>query len=677
MGASDGEGGEAITRYEVQVEGGRRRSSRGGCATAQRAMLSKLLVLSMLGMFFAGVAEARVITLRWRMPEPPAVTGFRVYKRTASQPYGIPAYTGKPMAVDGIYSLQIPVSALIGTYVVVTAYNGAGESAYSNEQLYEAPVPLVDTSNPDAVVGTGTPASCTETALANALDGAGVITFNCGLAPVSIPVASSRSVLQDTVLDGNGLVTLDGGGTTRILSVPSSFELGTPTLTVQRMTFTGGSSEGVAGDDTERGGGAIWLRGGNLNVIKCKFSDNHAPAIGQDVAGGAIYVVGSGQVTIAASSFTGNSASNGGAIGILHADLTMIDTTVKGNAATGSGGNPGEGGNGGGIYIDGVSQAVSLDGVQIAENTANAYGGGLFRVSNDGVGAMQIDHSSVVANTIPDQSPSMAGGLYLQGVQIDMNDTTVAGNQASSAGGIFVGPDGTTLQMTNVTLAENTALSGLAGGIAISSGVTGEIRNATIARNAAPGAVAFAGASTGGSQVTLRNTIVADSVAGNAYNPISCLSAFVEGGGNLQWPVARAGGGSDVPGALCSASIAVTDAQLGALQNNGGSTLTIQPAANSPAISAGAGCPVRDQRGLARPAGSCTAGAVELVPEAEVAWLQSTAFALLLLLSARCARGRRALPASQRPAATYPARARAGTRCRSGSPRPTRLPRLP
>jgi hypothetical protein len=655
MTVSLGAGACCIAACSERIDASRRRVTCGdGAPTATRtaapgarrpaawAALSKLLALGTLLVVVAGGAEARVITIDWSSPESSAITGFRIYTRTASQSFGAPAYDGKPRAVAGVYSIQLTASDVEGTYVAATAYNSAGESARSNELFYAVQNGLVDTSNPDVVVGTGTPASCNETALANALAVGGVITFDCGAAPVSIPISSAKPVTHDTVLDGEGLVTLDGGGTTRILSVPSSFELGTPTLTVQRLTFTRGSSVGVAGDDTERSGGAIWVRGGSLHVVACSFTDNHAPATGQDVAGGAIYDVGSGDVTIVGSTFIGNGASNGGAIGILHADLTIAGTTIAENAATGSGGNPGNGGNGGGVYIDGVSQTVSLDGVQLEDNAANAYGGGLFRVSNDGVGVMAIDHSSVLGNTIPDQSPSMAGGLYLQGVQIDMNDTTIAWNQARSAGGVFVGPGGTTLQMTNVTLAENTALSSLAGGIAISSGVTGEIRNATIARNAAPGAVAFAGATTGGAQVVLRNTIVADSVAGNAYNPISCLATFLEGDGNLQWPVARAGGGSDVPGALCSASVDVIDAKLGALRNNGGPTLTIRPAADSPAIAVGASCPERDQRGTIRPVGTCTAGAVEPVPEAGATLMQSAAFALLLALSARDVRRRRA-----------------------------------
>jgi hypothetical protein len=494
-----------------------------------------------------------------------------------------------------------------------------------------APIGLADASQPTTVVGDDVP--CTEQGLATAIAAGGVVTFACGPGPVTIPITSPKSVTQDTVIDGGGLVTLDGGHTSRILAVPSSFELGTPRLTVQGLRFTRGDSSGVGGDDTARGGGAIWVRGGSLRVVACDFVDNRGPATGQDVAGGAIYSVGVGEVTIVASSFTGNQASNGGAIGVLFADLSLVDTTIADNAATGSGGNPGNGGNGGGVYSDGNDQAQALCGVDLVGNRANAFGGGMFRVSNNGVGPMAIDQTSVLSNQIPDQATSMAGGMYLQGVQIALRDSTIAWNEARSAGGLFLGPNGTSIDATNVTIAENTALSSLAGGVAISTGVTGAIRNATVARNAAPGPVAFAGATTGGTAVVLANSIVDGSIAGNAWNPISCLASFVEGGGNLQWPVLRASGQSDVPGALCSASITTADSQLGPLADNGGPTLTISPAPSSPALVPRGGCPEADQRGLPRDPGACTAGAVELLPEparalaaagavAAVAWIR-------------------------------------------------------
>jgi hypothetical protein len=511
------------------------------------------------------------------------------------------------------------VASLLGIALLLAAH--AADSACP------APIGLADVSRPTTVVGADVP--CTEQGFAAAIAAGGVITFACGPDPLTLPITSPKAVFRDTVIDGGGLVTLDGGHTSRILSVPSSFELGTPRLTVQRLRFVRGNSSAVSGDDTARGGGAIWVRGGSLRVVAAEFVDNRAPATGQDVAGGALYSVGTGEVTIVASSFAGNQASNGGAIGVLFADLRLVDTTITDNAATGSGGNPGDGGNGGGIYSDGNDQTQSLCGVRLVGNRARAFGGGMFRVSNNGSGPLSIVETSVLSNGIPDQPISMAGGLYLQGVQILLHDSTVAWNEARSAGGLFLGPNGTTIDATNVTIAENTALSSLAGGLAISSGVTGTIRHATIARNAAPGPVAFAGATTGGGSVVLANSILDGNIAGNAWNPISCRSPFSEGGGNLQWPILRASGQSDAPDALCSAAISTADSQLGALQDNGGPTLTIEPAATSPASIPRRGCPETDQRGRRRNTEACTAGAVERLPEPARTLAAAAAFAAL------------------------------------------------
>jgi hypothetical protein len=54
----------------------------------------------------------------------------------------------------------------------------------------------------------------------------------------------------------------------------------------------------------------------------------------------------------------------------------------------------------------------------------------------------------------------------------------------------------------------------------------------------------------------------------------------------------------------------VADPELGALKDNGGVTETMLPAAGSPAIGQGTGCPPTDQRGLPRKT-PCTLGAVE------------------------------------------------------------------
>ena len=55
------------------------------------------------------------------------------------------------------------------------------------------PAPLVDTSKPTTVVGTGTPASCTA-ALDAAVARGGIVTFDCGTAPTTLTVTSEVPV---------------------------------------------------------------------------------------------------------------------------------------------------------------------------------------------------------------------------------------------------------------------------------------------------------------------------------------------------------------------------------------------------------------------------------------------------------------------------------------------------
>ncbi len=54
------------------------------------------------------------------------------------------------------------------------------------------------------MVGTGTAASCTETALDTALAKGGIVTFDCGARPITIVVTSEKALTQDTVIDGGG-----------------------------------------------------------------------------------------------------------------------------------------------------------------------------------------------------------------------------------------------------------------------------------------------------------------------------------------------------------------------------------------------------------------------------------------------------------------------------------------
>ena len=445
-----------------------------------------------------------------------------------------------------------------------------------------------------ATVGTGTPESCTQAALQAAADNGGPIVFDCGASPTTIEVTSTITFTKETVLDGGGLITLSGGGSTRILYLDSGYDQTTPRLVVQRLTFRDGSSPS-GGEDTAQGGGAIYRDGGSLTVIDCNFFDNRAPSPGQDIAGGAIYAFGGGDTIISGSTFTGNSASNGGAVGSLNGDLTLINCTLTGNSATGTDGNPGHGGCGGAVYMDGRDELTSLCGVTISDNQAGAIGGAFFRVSNDSTGVFTMDRTTINANRVTPTASGNAGGMYLQGLDLTMTQSTISRNEAFYNGGLWI--HGRQAQLTNVTIAENTAFGSNGGGLWLSNSPTGTLLNCTIANNHSTADDQIAGAifSKG---LSLKNTIVAGNTA--MWVP-GCNETHDDGGGNLQWP----------GGALCTANPLVEDPILGALGDHGGETETMVPADTSPARALGTGCPSTDQHGNPR-SEPCTAGAVEV-----------------------------------------------------------------
>ena len=310
-------------------------------------------------------------------------------------------------------------------------------------------------------------------------------------------LSSPITIRKETILDGAGLITFDGDHGTRILYFDSAYNLSTPRLVVQRLTFRNGKSAG-GGDDTAVGGGS-------LTVINCSFLDNQAPSSGQDIAGGAIYGFGGGETIISGSVFTGNSASNGGAVGSLNSDLVIANSTFTGNAATGSGGNPGQGGCGGAVYMDGGHEQTVLCGVRIVDNRAGAIGGGFFRVSNDSSGIFTMDRTTVDTNQVAATTTGNAGGLYLQGLQMAVANSTISRNRAYYNGGIWIHT--CQVQMTNVTIAENTAFGSNGGGLWLSNNPTGTLLNCTIANNHPPASGMCAGAIFGRG-LTLNNTLV-------------------------------------------------------------------------------------------------------------------------------------------------------------------------
>ena len=162
----------------------------------------------------------------------------------------------------------------------------------------------VDTSHPTRVIGTGTPASCTSAAVVNAVAQGGIITFNCGPDPITITMAATAKIVNDTgpdiVIDGGNKVTLSGGDQRRILYMNTCDQAqvwttshcqnqDTPRLTVQNLTFEHGNSTGQTVDGG--GGGAIFVRGGRFKIVNSRFFNNTCESTGPDIGGAAVRVL--------------------------------------------------------------------------------------------------------------------------------------------------------------------------------------------------------------------------------------------------------------------------------------------------------------------------------------------------------------------------------------------------
>ncbi|MCZ7377442.1 hypothetical protein [Micromonospora sp. WMMC250] len=306
----------------------------------------------------------------------------------------------------------------------------------------------VDTSKPTRTIGTGTPASCTSAAVVKAVAAGGVITFNCGPAPVTIKMAATAKVRNangpKVVLDGGGTVTLSGQGQRRILYMNTCDEAqgfttshcqnqDHPQLTVQNLTFADGNSTGEKAEGG--GGGAIFVRGGRFKVVNSRFVRNRCDRTGPDLGGAAIRVLSQHEnkpVYVVGSTFDGGSCSNGGALSSIGVSWVVLNSLLKNNEAIGNGANPAKsgtpgGGSGGAIYCDGNEFTVRIAGTIIENNKANEGGGAIFFVSNNRTGTMRIEGSTLRRNPSAQFETRGFPGIFFLGAK----NPTVTGSKLS------------------------------------------------------------------------------------------------------------------------------------------------------------------------------------------------------------------------------------------------------
>jgi predicted outer membrane repeat protein len=510
-------------------------------------------------------------------------------------------------------------------------------------------------------VGSGTAASCTETALETALAGGGTITFNCG-GPATIVFTSEKQILADTVIDGGGLITLSGNGLTRLFQVGGyRFEARAITLTRGFSLVGGGLIESAGGrlhfvnatlSDSQANdqGGAIYCfvgsggslsltntvvsgnrsdRGSGLYVDGCttsirdsRFLNNSAEPTGTVRLGGGLFAAG--PVAITATTFSGNTALDGGALYVANGyTVTVAASTFTNNTA----------GYGGAIENSG---AVTVTDSLIERNTVTGAGGGVWNLN----GTIWLTRTTLQGNTAGE-----GGGLSSYGNAAYLQDVNLIGNRANSTDGGGIHHRGGTLFATNATLAGNFAQRN-GGGLYQASDDNLVLNSVTVSANRA---IQYGGGLYHQQRfMVLNNVTLGDNDAGLAgpalYSNatpspstpgvISAANVVIFGTSNNCGGLAFTSLGHNLVAGTCGSfdqptDQVVTDAGLGPLTHNGGAfpMLTHLPLPGSPLINAGdpgvcASYAVRDQRGAAR-VGGCDIGAVEFGSVLPMLWLVS------------------------------------------------------
>jgi hypothetical protein len=236
---------------------------------------------------------------------------------------------------------------------------------------------------------------------------------------------------------------------------------------------------------------------------------------------------------------------------------------------------------GGALYNAGN---LTLTGVLVQTSHPSGYSGGA-GIYNDATGTLTVSNSTIYDNgsSYFGGNSGNGGGILNEGGNVTVVGSVVADNDASLSGGNILSSGGSvTIANSTITGSSGTLVGG---GLSVGNGTVSVI-DSTIAFNYAgsdPGVYAVGGT------VSVTNSIVAanGSSAASTGNCSGCT--------------------------LTGSNVIDTDPMLSVLGSYGGPTLTMVPLPGSSAICGGAATAyTTDQRGFARPTGSCyDVGAVQ------------------------------------------------------------------
>jgi hypothetical protein len=306
----------------------------------------------------------------------------------------------------------------------------------------------IATSLAAGVVGSGTPASCTQSALQAQLAAGGTVTFNCGAGPQTIAITSAMNVISTfppVTVNGNDTITLDGTGTTSGMLNVFGSDTALANVTLTHITMTNGNiSTGL------NAGGAI-QNFGNLTLDTVTITKSNSAGSGggifQELCTGCL----TASLTVKRSLFQSNSGGSGSAISVEGGVASIADSTFSGNT----------GRLGGAIEIYGNSTfkiIASIDRSTFTGNTGT-FGGGAIALESLNPGSnVTITNDTFNANTATG-SAAVGAALYIESAPVTIRNCTIAGNTTAGTGGaVHFG------NVSPVTLIANTIIASNSGG---------------------------------------------------------------------------------------------------------------------------------------------------------------------------------------------------------------------
>ena len=420
----------------------------------------------------------------------------------------------------------------------------------------------------------------------------------------------TRLDVQRTEISNNK-ASISGGG----LYSSDRFTAAAPNLTIQDSTLRGNSSADL--------GGGITMAGGRLELDDTVVDQNTA-----DARGGGLFLTGLGSPTaldveVRSSTISGNNADleGGGVAAGPNMMLTMDASQVVSNHTRGKGG---------GLYLTSLGVALtphvsSITNTTISDNVARYIAVQATYASGAGLWAGPAADVTIASSSLSNNRAGRLGGglMAVRTANFELRDSTVDANVASIHGGGAYVADSDALFEQDTWSANEAADHGGAMLLVSTNANNVRIQHNTFSLNQADSDQN--GTGVGGGiyvddqplnvvQTRIANSIIANNFAGSIL-ALPHNDDLHDGPGLAGLPPVAsdynligsrkgtllAAAQPDPNGNYVGTALMPIDPMLGALANNGGTTLTMLPQTGSPAIDVGdpafVGPPALDQRG--------------------------------------------------------------------------------